>query len=106
MDNYRNYATTVTDIEQKDPITPEDVNAPESTPDPEPTVEPTIGVVSGTKKLNVRAEPSLDSEIVCVLSKDSKVMIDLEQSTDDWFNVYTEAGLDGYCMSDYVTIEE
>lgn len=102
-ENYRDYTTTI----NKEPDIPAaPVINPDVTPEPEATVEPVIGIVSGAKRLNVRSEPSTDGEVVCILPEGSKVMIDTDLSTEGWYNVYTEAGLDGYCMSDYVKIEE
>ena len=36
----------------------------------------------------------------------AKLMVDPSNSNDGWFNVYTNAGIEGYCMKEYVEIEE
>ena len=64
------------------------------------------GFVSGCIKLNVRKEPRSKAEVVCVLDKDADVVIDESDSTDDYYKVYTEAGAEGYCMKDYITIKQ
>lgn len=62
------------------------------------------GIVSGCKKLNIRKEPSRTGEIICEVSEGTTLMIDPSEANDDWFKVYTEAGVEGYCMKNFVTI--
>lgn len=67
-------------------------------------VEPIDGIVSGCKRLNVRKEPARYGEIICEVTEGTALMIDRSESTDDWFKVYTEAGVEGFCMKNFVTI--
>jgi hypothetical protein len=60
------------------------------------------GTVVNCAKLNVRANPSITAEIVCVLTAGSEIEINISKSTDEWFNVYTAAGVEGYCMRKFV----
>ena len=64
------------------------------------------GFVSGCGKLNVRKEPHPKAEVVCVLDKGTNVVIDESDLTDNYYKVYTEAGAEGYCMKDYITIKQ
>ena len=66
--------------------------------------ESLIGVVSGCTKLNVRKEPNITSEPVCIVPEKSVLLIDQDLSTDEWYKVYTEAGMEGFCMKKYVTV--
>lgn len=68
-------------------------------------VEPIDGTVSGCLRLNVRKEPSLTGEVVCEVSVGTTLMIDSDKSTEEWFKVYTETGVEGYCMKKFVTIK-
>lgn len=72
----------------------------------EPPAEPIDGFVSGCKKLNVRIEPSTTGDIVCVVDEGVTLMIDESASTNEWYRVYTEAGAEGYCMKQFVTIKQ
>ena len=76
-------------------------------PEPEvtqPTPEPPVnGKVVGCERLNVRKLPDKNSEILGVITEDSKVQIDLSKSTTNWYAVYTAAGLEGYCMKNYIS---
>lgn len=65
-----------------------------------------IGVVSGCEKLNVRQEASIKSNPVCVINKNDPVVIDVRESVDGWYKVYTETGVEGFCMKQYITIKE
>lgn len=78
----------------------EETSSIEVTP-PTPPVE---GVVTNCTSLNIRKEPSVDSEIMCFVKVGTKLMIDESMSTEDWYNVYTEAGMSGFCMKNYVRV--
>lgn len=60
------------------------------------------GFVVNCAKLNLREKPTTDSEIVCVLDSMSEIEIDVNKSTNAWVYVYTAAGLEGYCMKQYI----
>lgn len=76
----------------------------------EGTTEPVVlaktvnGKVINCAKLNVRENPSLDADIVCVLNVNAEIEINVEKTTNEWVNVYTETGIEGYCMRKYVEI--
>ena len=71
-----------------------------------PAAEPKFGIVSNFVKLNIRIEPNIKSEILCMVDSGARLMIDPANSNDGWLNVYTNAGIEGYCMKEYVEIEE
>lgn len=60
------------------------------------------GVVVDCARLNVRANPTTDADIVCVLDVHSEIEIDVNKSTDEWFYICTAAGMEGYCMRKFV----
>ena len=72
----------------------------------EPVVvkEPKTGVVEGCAKLNVRKEPNASAEVICIISSGAKVVIDEEESSDDFYKICTVSGVEGYCMKKFVTI--
>lgn len=63
-----------------------------------------ICVVVNCHKLNIRPFPSTDNTPVCVVSEGDPLVLNKEKSTDDWYAVYTEAGVEGFCMKQYVKI--
>lgn len=60
------------------------------------------GVVVNCTKLNVRAEPAANGEIICVLDVMSEVKIDVAKSTEEWFKICTVTGVEGYCMRKFI----
>lgn len=71
----------------------------------EKTVEPTIGIVSSCGKLNVRETPTTEEDnVLCVINLGEIVVVDLEQSTKDFYKVICASGVKGFCMKDYITI--
>lgn len=60
------------------------------------------GIVVNCGKLNVRAEPNIDSDIVTVLNVMSEIEINVNESTGKWFKVCTATGIEGYCMRQFV----
>ena len=93
---------------------------PEKQLEPKPAVEPVIelvqetvstvplpelieGTVVNCAKLNVRAEPSTNADIVCVLDAMSEIEIDVAKSNNEWLKVCTAIGVEGYCMRKFVS---
>ena len=102
--NYTNYSKPQpkpVEVKEEPVVAP--VVEPVVTPDQEPT--PILGVVSGCQKLNVREEASTEADIVCEILKDTEVMIDEENSTNDFYKICTGAGVEGFCMKKFITIK-
>lgn len=64
-----------------------------------------IGKISGYDKLYVRKEANVDSEPVGIVTKDDDLSIDVVNSTDDFYKVYTSNGLEGYCVKNFVKVD-
>ena len=66
------------------------------------------GVVVDCEKLNIRAEASLFSEVLCVINKGEKVEVDEDSSIDDFYAVIygadKEVSVTGFCMKRYIKI--
>lgn len=60
------------------------------------------GVVVNCTKLNVRAEPNSDADVVYILDVMSEIKIDVNKSDNEWFRVCTASGVEGYCMRKFV----
>lgn len=65
-----------------------------------------IGVVSNCNKLNIREEPSLDANIVCEITSTTELMIDENESTEEFYKVFTTSGLEGFCMKKFITVQQ
>lgn len=62
------------------------------------------GVVSGCTKLNIRKEPNKTSEVVATVPAGTEVVIDPGKMVDGWYYVCTSAGIEGYCMLEYILV--
>ena len=69
-----------------------------------PVEESTIvnGVVANCEHLRLRREPS--GKVVALLDVGDEVLVDMMQSTDKWYKVYTKDDLEGFCMKEFITI--
>lgn len=56
-------------------------------------------------RLHVFSEPDIDSEVVCKLRYLTEVEIDFENSTEDFYKVYTAIGAEGFCQRDLLTLK-
>jgi uncharacterized protein YgiM (DUF1202 family) len=70
----------------------------------EPVVESVVGVVFDCSKLNVRKYPYTYADVRCVIKAGDKVTVDEDGSTDLFYKVKTESGVDGYCMRQYIEV--
>lgn len=77
--------------------------ATESIVESEPANEPVFGHVN-CKLLNVREAPDAESNVRTVLHKDCEVMVDMNMSTDEFYSVCTETGVEGYCMKQFIEV--
>lgn len=86
-------------------------------PEPkEPELKTVIGYVTDCIKLNIREEPRIDSNILCITMLNEELTVDVtnlgpEEPDDDytvpeWLHVYTKFGIEGYCMRKYVHLTE
>lgn len=64
-----------------------------------------IGVVENCTMLNVRKDPDTEADVVCVLTAQSEVTVNDEESTPDFYKVCTAAGAEGFCMKKFIRIK-
>lgn len=90
----------------------------EVTVDAEPIVEEPVlevkvvyGTVVDCEKLNVRSKPSIKGDIICVITKDTKVVVAESGSTKDFYEVHSiddanvTVGFHGWCMKKYISVK-
>lgn len=63
-----------------------------------------VGTVN-CARLNVRVSPTRDASIVCILDRGANVSI-TDDSDDEFYNIYTETGVYGYCVKKFITVKE
>ena len=65
------------------------------------------GHVINCDRLNVRDQPNSNSAIICVLVRNTKVVIEPDYQLaeeNDWFHITTEIGVDGFVKSEYIEV--
>ena len=66
--------------------------------------ETKIGIVIDCPRLNVRVEPRANADVVCIIERDSKVVINEAETTENFYKICTEVGVEGYCMKRFIDI--
>mgnify|MGYP004530491505 CR=1 FL=1 len=72
--------------------------------DPINLSDPMIGVVNVCS--NIRETPVMKDNVIGILRSGEKVIVDLNKSTDKWFRVHTESGLEGFCVKALITVQQ
>lgn len=72
--------------------------------EPEVTTPKNLGKVIDCVKLNVREKPNTKAFVVFEIPVGSTVYIDETCSTDEFYKICTEHGVEGYCMKKFIEI--
>lgn len=67
--------------------------------------ETIMGVTTNVERTKVYTKPSEFSEVICEIKKGTILLIDKEQSTEDFYSICTEAGIMGFCMKIFVELK-
>ena len=59
-------------------------------------------VVVTTDRLNVRKGPSKDTEVLNIVSKDEKLLINYPKLVKGFYSITTSSGIKGYVMKEFV----
>ena len=70
-----------------------------------PIVNDFIGIVSDCKRLNVREQPDLDSNVLRIIDENIEVVVTTAFENDEWYCV-TIDDVSGYCMKKFIAIKE
>lgn len=101
-------STNIEDTEKISEVQEIDVPITEKVCQEVEEIQKVIGIVSGCEMLNVRNEPSIDSDIVNVIPKGLEVEVDYSNSTADFYKVKLPVEFldaNGYCMKKFITIK-
>lgn len=66
--------------------------------------EPKMGIVVDCKKLNVREQPSSSAAVLGIIPAETELMVDENESTDEFYKILMASGLEGFCMKKYIMI--
>lgn len=57
-------------------------------------------------RLHIHSEPNLESEIVCKVRYLTELEVESDESTPDFYKVYTVTGAEGFCQKEFVTLKQ
>ena len=92
-------------IENSESLKKVDEPATIQNPELSKPAEPIIGIVTNCVRLNVRETPIITAKILSEVDVNSKLMIDETESTEEWFKIYTETGIEGFCMKKFIAVQ-
>ena len=62
------------------------------------------GIVHNCVKLNVRKNPSIDSDVITVLNEQDKIKVKDIDTLSDWYFIQLPNGKEGFSMKKYVAV--
>lgn len=71
--------------------------------DPEPKC---VGIVKDCARLNVRREPNMESDVLITIAVGDEIEVFQDKSNTEWYAVCTAAGIEGFCMRNFVNVSE
>lgn len=63
-----------------------------------------VGIVTDCDWASVYSYPKIGSEIICRIPAFTEVEIDEDLSTDNFYKIYTETSIEGYCSKKYIAV--
>ena len=99
--------------EEKKVVDKKVLESPETKPENEitteveepPKKEKVLGTVVNCPRLRVREHPSINAVVAAEIDEGSEVVINEDESTEEFYSVITATGLEGYCMKDYIQLK-
>ena len=99
--------------EEKKVVDKKVLESPETKPENEitteveepPKKEKVLGTVVNCPRLRVREHPSINAVVAAEIDEGSEVVINEDKSTEEFYSVITDTGLEGYCMKDYIQVK-
>lgn len=70
------------------------------------TTEMLVGIVVDCTRLNVRQTPDKGAKVVATIPAGTEVLIDGDQLDDEFYCVCTASGIEGFCMKQFIEIQE
>lgn len=62
------------------------------------------GIVHNCVKLNVRKNPSIDSDVITVLNEHDKIKVKDVDTLSDWYFIQLPNGEEGFSMKKYIAV--
>lgn len=62
------------------------------------------GIVHNCVKLNVRKNPSIDSDVIAVLNEQDRIKVKDVDTISDWYFIHLPNGEEGFSMKKYIAV--
>lgn len=62
------------------------------------------GIVHNCVKLNVRKNPSIDSDVIAVLNEQDRIKVKDVDTLSDWYFIQLPNGEEGFSMKKYIAV--
>lgn len=62
------------------------------------------GIVHNCVKLNVRRNPSIDSEVIAVINEQDQIKVKDVDTLSDWYFIQLPNGEEGFSMKKYIAV--
>ena len=62
------------------------------------------GIVHNCVKLNVRKNPSIDSDVIAVLNEQERIKVKDVDTLSDWYFIQLPNGEEGFSMKKYIAV--
>lgn len=60
--------------------------------------------ITNCLRLHIHSEPNTESDVICKVRYLTELVVDLKNSTDEFYKVATAVGAEGFCKKDLVTL--
>ena len=106
MSNKRSKIEQQNDVIEEVIDTPktEDVEVEAEKPEVIKPARMVTGTIIGCAKLRVRKQPNLKGSVLNELPVNTKVQVNMTESTADWYKVHVK-GMEGFCMKKYIAVK-
>lgn len=111
MSKNKNYRKMYSPEAQETPVDLEPVATEVDAADEEQIVCPekckyVPGTVVGCTKLNVREHPNSTADVKSVIDSGAEVKVCVAHNFEDWYEVCTASGVEGYCMAKFINVNK
>lgn len=65
-----------------------------------------VGVVVGCTRLNVRNSPEKNAKVIATVPAGTELLMDCVQPDAEFYSVCTASGIEGFCMKQFIEIQE
>lgn len=94
-------------VEEQEVIVEDAVEEQEAIVEDTPDVTKTVyGTVFKCSMVNIRKAPEKNAPVVATIRRNNTVTVDIDESTAEFYKIRTLTGIEGFCMREFIDIQE